>query len=109
MSDNELYLTGLTLACALATYLWRGLGVWIAGRINTESEVFKWITCVAYAMLAGLISRMVFFPIGLLAESALWQRCLSVVIGLAVYTLTRGNLLWGILAGSAVFPFLLKI
>ncbi len=35
-----------------------------AARISTESAAFLWVTVVSYAMLGGLIARMIVMPIG---------------------------------------------
>ena len=43
----------LVVACGLATYLWRGLGMLLSGRVNIESEFFVWAGCVAYALIAS--------------------------------------------------------
>lgn len=86
----ELWL--LVLACAAGTYLWRGLGVVLSGRIRVESELFDWIACVAYAMVAGLITRIIVMPTGLLAESLLAERLTACTLALAAYYLTRRNL-----------------
>ena len=64
----------LMVVGALATYFWRALGVALSGRINTESRLFEWVACIAYAMLAGLISRMILLPNGPLAETATADR-----------------------------------
>jgi branched-subunit amino acid transport protein len=84
--SSEQALLGLILA-ALGTYLWRFLGVAFSGRINTESEVFRWMSCVAYAMLAGLVARIILMPIGLLEEASLLTRISAV-------TLAAGVMLW---------------
>ena len=95
----ELWL--LVAACALGTYLWRGLGVLLSGRIAVESEVFNWVACVAYAMLAGLVSRILVMPTGMLAQTTLAERLIACVIALAAYYLSRRNLLLGVGAGAA--------
>lgn len=87
-------LWGLVIAAILATYLWRFLGVLFARRIDPEGVVFKWVTCVSYAMLAGLISRMVIMPTGDLADVPLWIRLMGIVVGvLAFYLSGRGGLM----------------
>lgn len=93
----ELWL--LVLACALATYLWRGLGVLLSGRVTVNSELFKWAAAVAYAMVAGLISRIVFMPTGMLTETGLADRLLACALALAAYYLARRNLLVGVATG----------
>ena len=47
-----------------ATYIWRLIGTWLAQKIDPNSNLFQWFTCVAYAMIAGLISRMLWLPGG---------------------------------------------
>lgn len=89
----------LVLASALATYLWRGLGVLLSGRISVTSELFNWVTCVAYAMVAGLVSRMLLMPAGLLVQTALSERLAACALALVAYYLSRRNLLVGVAIG----------
>jgi branched-subunit amino acid transport protein len=95
----ELWL--VVIAAALGTYLWRGLGVLLSGRIKVNSELFNWVACVAYAMVAGLISRIVIVPGGMLAQTALAERLLACALAVAAYYLSRRNLLVGVGAGVA--------
>ena len=95
----ELWL--LVIACSLGTYVWRGLGVLLSGRINVNGELFKWVACVAYAMVAGLVSRILVLPTGMLADTAFVERLAACAVALAVYYATRRNLLLGVGAGVA--------
>lgn len=88
------------LAGALATYVWRGLGVMLSGRMSPNSPALDWIGCVAYALLAGLIARMVVLPIGPLAETTLTARLSGAAVAFAVFLLLRRNVLLGVLAGA---------
>lgn len=98
----------LAILCGAATYVWRGLGVAVSARIKPDSELFAWFGCVAYAMLAGLISRMVLLPTGPLEETALWQRLAATGIALAAYfLLSRKNLFAGVIASGAAMYLLL--
>ena len=90
-------------AAIAVSYMWRALGVAVSGRIDPDGDVFLWVRCVAYAMLAGLVSRMLFLPSGTLAESESWIRIAAVAIGLAVFFALKRNLLVGILVGVAAF------
>ena len=98
---GTLQLVALVLACGLATYLWRGLGALLSGRIRADGEFFRWAGCVAYAMIAGLTVRILLMPTGTLAATPLWARLLACGIGLAVYFVSRRNLFAGISAGFA--------
>lgn len=93
----ELWL--LVIAASLATYVWRGVGVLLSGRITVNSELFNWIACVAYAMMAGLISRILVMPGGVLAETHFVERLAACAVALAAYYLSRKNLLLGVAAG----------
>lgn len=89
----------LVLACAAGTYLWRGLGVLLSGRIQVDSELFKWMACVAYAMVAGLIVRIIVMPAGMLAQSMLTDRLLACALALLAFYTCRRNLFIGVCAG----------
>lgn len=102
--------TLLAVACGLGTYLWRGLGAAVASRIRPESELFAWIGCVAFAMLAGLISRVVLLPSGALEHTALWQRLAATGFALVAYFLfTKKNLFAGVIASAAAMYAILLL
>lgn len=65
LQGSELWLA--LVAAAVGTYLCRALGVMLSGRINQNSEFFKWVSAVTYAMVAALTARMILLPLGLLA------------------------------------------
>ncbi len=58
----------IVLGCAAATFLWRGLGVAVVRRIDADGAIFQWVNCVSYAMVAGLIFRMIILPQSELAK-----------------------------------------
>jgi branched-subunit amino acid transport protein len=89
------------LVGAAATYLWRALGVALSGRIDPEGLVFRWVGCVAYAVLAGLIARMILLPVGSLAGTPLLSRVAAATAALAVFYLARRNLLLGVVVGGS--------
>jgi len=91
----------LLLLGAVMTEPWRWAGVWLARDLDVESEVFRWVKAVSTALVAGLVARMVVFPIGALAEVAPWIRYAAFGAGLAVYVFAGRHILWGVLAGTA--------
>ncbi len=102
--------TLLSIACGAGTYLWRGLGVAVSARIKPDSELFAWIGCVAFAMLSGLISRVVLLPSGALEQTWLWQRLAAIACALAVYFFfTRKNLFAGVIASAAAMYVILRL
>ena len=92
----------LVIACGIGTYVWRGAGLLISGRVRADSQFFVWAGCVAYAMIAGLTGRIMLLPGGTLADTRLWERLLACAVALAVYFIVRRNLFVGIATGFAV-------
>jgi len=89
----------ITLA-AIATYASRGLGAMLSGRISPDSAIVDWITCVTYALMAGMVVRMLALPIGALTTTPDWMRLVSTAVGLAAFFITRRNVGVGVVAGS---------
>jgi branched-subunit amino acid transport protein len=78
---------GLWLALAgacLGTYVCRAIGVMLSGRINQDSEIYRWLSAVTYAMVATLTVRLILFPIGLMANVPAWIRILICVLSIGV-------------------------
>lgn len=100
MEHSAGYLYAAILVSALGTYLWRAIGVGVAGRLNVDSAWIAWITCVAYALLAGLIARMLLMPSGPLAETPLIARIAAAAMAAAVFFGLGRRLLLAVTAGS---------
>jgi len=92
---------------ALVTYAWRGLGVLLSGKIDPDGPLFAWTACVAYALLAALIARMIVLPRGELAGTADLDRLLAAGLALVCFFwLTRRNMLLSVAAGSGTLVLL---
>ncbi len=91
----------IVLACAAATFIWRALGVVVVKRIDAQGAFFRWINCVSYAMLAGLIFRMIILPESDLAAVSLSVRITAVAIAFGAYYLFKRRLIAGVVAGGA--------
>ena len=98
MQTETLWL--IVLGCGAATFVWRFLGVVVVKRIDANGAIFQWISCVSYAMVAGLIFRMVMMPESELAGVSLVIRIAAVAIAFAAYFLFRRRLVAGVLAGG---------
>jgi len=85
---------------AIVTYIPRGLGAFLSGHIDADSSLVEWITCIAYALMAGLVVRMLVLPIGALTDTSIWVRLGAVAVGLMVFYGTRKSIGLGVLAGS---------
>lgn len=87
---------------ALVTYSCRAAGVALSGRIDPNSTLMRWVTCVAYAILAGLISRLIVAPQGgALGDTPLWMRLVAAALAIGVYFLGRRSIALGVAAGAA--------
>ena len=101
--DTGVYSPLLVISlAALATYASRLLGTVLSGRITTDSAMIDWITCVTYALLAGLVVRMIWMPVGALAATPDWMRISAAAAGLLIFALTRKSVGFGVLGGSLV-------
>jgi len=94
-------------AAIAGTYAWRFLGVLVAGRIEEGSLFFSWVTCVAYAIAAGLMMKLIAFPTGALSETSAVYRAIALAIAIAVFYVARRRLVPALLAGVLVFFALL--
>lgn len=106
MTQSDLLLTGIIVGCGAGSFVWRGVGVWVADRVNVRGEWFRWVSCVAFAMIAGLVCRVVLLPVGELAQTTLWRRLVAVAIALVAYRIGRKSMLIGVLTGAAALPLL---
>ncbi len=98
MSNESLWL--IVLGCIAATFFWRWLGVIVVRKIDPDGAIFEWVTCVSYAMVAGLIFRMIMMPESELASVPLIIRIAALGIAFGAYFVFRRMLLAGVLAGS---------
>ena len=92
---------------SLATYLSRFLGAVTSEKLNIKSKTFQWFNCVAYSTLAALLGRMIIFPAGILNESELIFRILVLIVCVAIYLLSKRNLVIPTIL-SAVFLIILN-
>jgi branched-subunit amino acid transport protein len=72
------------LAASLGTYVCRAIGVKLSGQVNQDSEFFRWLSAVTYAMVAALTIRLIFLPVGLLSTVPLYLRLLVCILALCV-------------------------
>jgi branched-subunit amino acid transport protein len=93
----------MLMGAIAGTYLWRALGVAFSARVEPDGALFRWVTCVSYAMLAALISRMTVLPLGSLAETPMSFRLGAMAVAIAVFLFARRDMLPGVIAGVGTF------
>ncbi|WP_419913321.1 AzlD domain-containing protein [Hoeflea sp.] len=92
----------IAVAGWLATDIWRWLGVLLGNRIREDSVWLVWVRSVAIALVAAVVARLILFPTGFLETTPVALRVGAVIIGFAVFLLTRQRVLVGILTAEAV-------
>ncbi len=95
----------IVLAGALATDMWRWLGVLAGRRIDEDSELFVWVKATATALVAGVIAKQIVYPSGVLADSPTLLRVGAAAFGFAVFLATGKRMLLGIIAALACLSF----
>ncbi len=103
MTDWTLW--NLLVVVVIGTYAWRFFGVIIAGQIDEKSPLFEWIGCVAYAIAAGLMAKILLLPGGALSQTFLMDRAVGVAASLIVFFFLGRHLLHSLAAGVGLFVF----
>lgn len=98
MNDSGIY--AALIAAAAATYLWRAAGIALARRLDPDSPAMAWFACVAYALVAALVARMIVMPGWPLATTSLTARLAATAVAVVVLMVTRGNALGGVAGGA---------
>jgi len=91
-------LSGWSLGIALigacvGTYICRAIGVLLSSHIHQESEIFRWLSAVTYAMVAALTIRLILLPVGLLETVPIWIRILICLLSLGLTLYRPGRFL----------------
>ena len=94
------------LVTSFATYLSRFLGVISSEKIKETSKIFKWFNCIAYAILAALIARMIIFPAGVLSESVIFFRFVVLISAIILYLITKKNLVYPTVLSAIILALL---
>ena len=68
------------------------MGAITSEKVSVKSKIFKWFNCVAYSTLAALLGRMIIFPAGVLAESEAIIRIIVFIICIALFIISKKNL-----------------
>jgi len=87
----------IIVAAAVVSDFWRVLGALVSARIDEQSAAFRFVRCVATALIAAIIARLVLYPTGAMAQVPLWLRIGSMAAGLAAYLVARRSLVVGTL------------
>ena len=94
------------VATSVATFISRFMGAITSEKVSVKSKVFQWFNCVAYSTLAALLGRMIIFPAGVLADSDLIIRLVVLIICVALFIVTKKNLVIPTIISAALLGVL---
>lgn len=94
-------------AAAITTYASRFFGVALSGRVRADGRLVEWVTMVTYALLAGLVARMIIMPIGALNEAGGTERLLATMAALVAFYAFRRSLGAGVATGTVALIIML--
>ena len=91
MASSQIIILAI-IATSIATFISRFMGALTSEKVSVKSKVFQWFNCIAYSTLAALLGRMIIFPAGMLADSDLTIRLVVLIICVALFIITKKNL-----------------
>ena len=94
------------IVTSIATFISRFMGALTSEKVSVKSNIFKWFNCVAYSTLAALLGRMIIFPAGVLAESEIIIRLIVFFICIAIFILSKKNLVLPTIVSAILLSFL---
>ena len=91
MASSQMIILAI-IATSLATFISRFMGALTSEKVSVKSKVFQWFNCIAYSTLAALLGRMIIFPAGVLAESEIFLRLMVLFVCVAIFIISKRNL-----------------
>ena len=94
------------IATSIATFISRFMGALTSEKVSVKSQIFQWFNCVAYSTLAALLGRMIIFPAGVLGESEIFLRLMVLFICVAIFIISKRNLVIPTLTSAIILSLL---
>ena len=108
MASSQIIIFAI-IATSIATYISRFMGAVTSQKVSVKSKIFKWFNCVAYSTLAALLGRMIIFPAGVLADSELIMRLIVFFNCIAIFIISKRNLVIPTILSAIMLNFLIQI
>ena len=108
MASSQIIIYAI-IATSVATYISRIMGALTSEKVSVKSKIFKWFNCVAYSTLAALLGRMIIFPAGVLADSELIMRLIVFFTCIAIFIISKKNLVIPTITSAILLSFLTNI
>lgn len=104
VGDTEIWIA--VAVGAVGTFMWRVLGVAVETKVRQDSPLFVWIGCVAYAMVAGLMARVLLMPGGDMDPEKMLWRLSAFLVGLGAWYWRKKSVPIGLAAGVGTYGLL---
>ena len=85
------------------TFFWKFIGVVAAGKVRGGSDVLEWVSCVAFAITAGIMIKILMVPSGTLSEASVLSRFCGAAFGIIAFFLSGRKIIVGLGVGLFVF------
>ena len=108
MASSQIIILAI-IATSIATFISRFMGALTSEKVSVKSKIFKWFNCVAYSTLAALLGRMIILPAGVLADSELIMRLIVFFICIAIFIISKKNLVIPTILSAIMLNFLIQI
>tara|TARA_B100001059_G_C17774745_1_gene550550 strand:+ start:696 stop:1034 length:339 start_codon:yes stop_codon:yes gene_type:complete len=91
------------LVSAIATYLCRFFGVLFSKKLKIDSWLFDWIKCISIGIIVAVISKIIFFPEGILEKTSSISRILATFLLIIVFYISNKNILLSVILSTIFF------
>ena len=108
MDPNKIIVLAI-IATSVATFISRFLGAVTSERVDANSKLFDWFNLVAYSTLAALLSRIIIFPAGVLADAELTVRLIVLVSCIFIFIIMKKNLVIPTIFSAILLTVLTRI
>jgi hypothetical protein len=92
----------ILVAGALATDLWRWIGVFAGSALKEESEALIFVRASATALVAAVVGQLVTFPTGEIAALPISVRIAALAFGWLAFLIAGRRIIVGVAAAEAV-------
>ena len=104
LSSEQIFLA--IAVSSIATFFCRSLGVIFSVKLKQDSWIFDWIKCISIGIIVAVISKIIFFPEGILEDTSKISRVFSTLSLMIIYYLIKKNILISVSLSTAIFTFL---
>ena len=105
MINSDIIILAIIVS-SIATYLCRCLGVVFSSNLSEDSWLFDWIKCISIGIIVAVISKIIFFPEGILENTSSLSRFLATASLLIIYYYIGKNILLSVFISTAFFTII---